>query len=38
MSEIICPHCSKAFIINETEYADIMKQVRYHTFEKEIHD
>ncbi|MDA8675072.1 DUF2130 domain-containing protein [Alphaproteobacteria bacterium] len=38
MSEIICPHCSKAFIINETEYADIMKQVRDHTFEKEIHD
>ena len=37
MNEIICPHCDKAFKIDETGYADIMKQVRDHEFEKEIH-
>lgn len=38
MNEIICPHCSKAFKIDETGYADIMKQVRDHEFEKAIHE
>ena len=38
MNEIICPHCDKAFKIDETGYADIMKQVRDHEFEKEIHE
>ena len=28
MHEIICPHCSKAFKIDEAGYADILKQVR----------
>ena len=28
MNEIICPHCDKAFKVDETGYADIMKQVR----------
>lgn len=27
MNEIICPHCSKAFKIDETGYADIVRQV-----------
>lgn len=38
MNEIICPHCDKAFKIDEAGYADIMKQVRDHQFEKEIHE
>lgn len=38
MNEIICPHCKKAFKIDEAGFADILKQVRDHTFEKELHD
>lgn len=38
MHEIICPHCRKAFKIDESGYADILKQVRDSDFEKEIHD
>lgn len=34
MHEIICPHCSKAFKIDEAGYADIQKQVRDHEFDK----
>lgn len=32
MNEIICPHCGKAFKIDEADYADILKQVRDHEF------
>ena len=28
MHEIVCPHCGKAFKIDEAGYADILKQVR----------
>lgn len=35
MHEIICPHCSKAFKIDESAYADIQKQVRDHEYEKQ---
>lgn len=38
MHEIICPHCSKAFKIDEAGYADILKQVRDSDFEKQLHD
>ena len=38
MHEIICPHCSKAFKIDETGYADILKQVRDGDFEQQLHD
>ena len=38
MNEIICPHCKKAFKIDETGFADILKQVRDGAFEKELHD
>ena len=37
MHEIICPHCSKAFKIDEAGYADILKQVRNSEFDKELH-
>jgi hypothetical protein len=36
MNEIICPHCKKAFKIDETGFADILKQVRDHQFEEEL--
>jgi hypothetical protein len=36
MNEIICPHCKKAFKVDEAGFADIVKQVRDHEFEKEI--
>ena len=38
MHEIICPHCNKAFKIDETGYADILKQVRDGDFEKQLHE
>jgi hypothetical protein len=38
MNEIICPHCHKAFKIDEAGYADILKQVRDADFEQQIHD
>ena len=34
MHEIICPHCGKAFTIDEAGYANIVQQVRDHEFEK----
>lgn len=38
MNEIKCPHCKKAFKIDEAGYADILKQVRDSDFEHEIHE
>ncbi|HEM7876592.1 DUF2130 domain-containing protein [Burkholderia contaminans] len=38
MHEIICPHCGKAFKIDEAGYADILKQVRDKDFEKQLHE
>jgi hypothetical protein len=37
MHEIICPHCQKAFKIDEAGYADILKQVRDKDFELQLH-
>ncbi|MDH5415109.1 MAG: DUF2130 domain-containing protein [Flavobacteriaceae bacterium] len=38
MHEIICPHCKKAFKIDEAGYADILKQVRDSEFEQQLHE
>ena len=38
MHEIICPHCGKAFKIDEAGYADILKQVRDSAFDQQLHD
>ena len=38
MNEIICPHCQKAFKVDEAGYADILKQVRDSAFEQQLHD
>ena len=37
MNEIICPHCRKAFKIDEAGYADILKQVRESEFDQQLH-
>ncbi|EPJ45125.1 MAG: hypothetical protein OFPII_29820 [Osedax symbiont Rs1] len=37
MHEIICPHCDKAFKIDEAGYANIIKQVRDNEFELQLH-
>lgn len=38
MNEIICPHCKKAFKIDQAGYADIVKQVRDGEFTKDLHE
>ena len=36
MHEVICPHCEKAFKIDEAGYADILKQVRDSEFKQQL--
>ena len=38
MHEIKCPHCGKAFTIDEAGYSDILNQVRTKEFNEEIHE
>ena len=38
MNDIICPHCGKAFKVDETGYADILKQVRDSDFDRQLHE
>ena len=38
MNDIQCPHCGKAFKIDESGYADILRQVRDHVFEQQIQE
>jgi hypothetical protein len=38
MNEIKCPHCGKAFKVDEAGFADIVKQVRDHEFEQALHE
>ena len=38
MHEINCPHCGKAFKIDEAGYADILKQVRDGDIDQQLHD
>lgn len=38
MHEIICPHCDKAFKVDESGYADILKQVRDADFHQQLHE
>ena len=37
MHDIKCPHCSTVFTVNETEYNQLLDQIRNHEFEKEVH-
>jgi hypothetical protein len=36
MNDIICPHCNKAFKVDQSGFADILRQVRNNEFDKEI--
>jgi hypothetical protein len=38
MNEIICPHCGKAFKVDEAGYANILKQVRDKEFDAQLHE
>ena len=38
MHDISCPHCHKAFKVDEAGYADILKQVRDAAFESQLHE
>ncbi|UOR00429.1 DUF2130 domain-containing protein [Leucobacter allii] len=38
MHEIQCPHCGKAFAVDEAGYADILAQVRDRDFEAQLHE
>ncbi len=38
MNEIICPHCKKAFTVDEAGFADILKQVRDKEFDQQLHE
>ena len=38
LHDISCPHCGKAFKIDETGYADILKQVRDGDFVRQLHE
>jgi hypothetical protein len=38
MNEIRCPHCGKTFKVDESSFADILKQVRDSEFNAELHD
>ena len=38
MNEISCPHCGKAFKVDETGYADILKQVRDQEFDAQLNE
>lgn len=38
MHDITCPHCHKAFKVDEAGYADILKQVRDDEFEEQLHE
>lgn len=36
MSELKCPNCGAAFTIDESNYANILQQVRNEEFEREL--
>lgn len=38
MNTIKCPHCGTVFTINESEYSQLLAQVRSDAFEKEVHE
>ena len=38
MHDIICPHCQKAFKVDEAGYAEIAKQVRDREFHQQLHE
>ena len=37
MNEIKCPNCGEVFTVNESQYSELLLQVRTAEFDKEIH-
>ena len=38
MNEIKCPNCGEVFTVNESQYAELLSQVRTVEFDKELHE
>ncbi len=38
MNEIKCPNCGEVFTVNESQYAELLSQVKTAEFDKELHD
>ena len=38
MNEIKCPNCGEVFTVNESQYVELLSQVRTAEFDKELHD
>ena len=38
MNEIKCPNCGEVFTVNESQYAELISQVRTVEFDKELHE
>jgi len=38
VSEVVCPHCHKAFQVDEAGYAQLLMQVRDQELEKQVHE
>ena len=38
MNEIKCPNCREVFTVNESQYAELLSQVRTAEFDKELHE
>ena len=38
MQDLVCPHCNKAFKIDETGYTDLVAQVRNNEFSKAVNE
>lgn len=38
MNQVKCPHCGKAFTIDESSYLDIVKQIKDKEFHSELHE
>ena len=38
MNEIKCPNCGEVFTVNESQYSELLSQVRTAEFDKEIHE
>ena len=36
MNEIKCPNCGKSFVIDESDYAELLSHIRTEEFEKEL--
>ena len=38
MNEIKCPKCGEVFTVNESQYSELLAQVRTNEFDKELHE